>query len=175
MNKLDYRTLYFDIQRPELDITKPQTTVGITLKVGEDFLVWAHTTGDLGGEPEALDATPLSALVQMNKTGIQALDNWTVDYYFNDEDYMKLEEIRKSGELYDITVTMPHGGQFTNKGKCTANYATGMSVNSMAEGHAVFELSSAEGWGYTPATTESVQTYNATRAAATKAASTKTV
>jgi hypothetical protein len=148
---INYRHLYFD----DLDITKPQTTVGIKITVGSAEIKWANTTGDLGGEPETLDCTPLSASVQLNKTGIQSLDNWTVDYYFNDDDFQTLEDQKKAAEQVEITVSLPNGAKFTNKGKCTANYATGVAVNGMLTGHAVFELSSPDGWTYTKSTTNS--------------------
>ena len=144
----DYKTLYFE---GEYDISQVQTTVGITITVGSAKILWANTAGDLGGEPESLDCTPLSASVQMNKTGIQSLDNWTVDYFYNSADFKMLETQKKSGQVVDIVVALPNGEKFTNKGKCTANYATGIAVNGMLAGHAVFELSNPEGWTHTDA------------------------
>lgn len=145
----DYSTLYFE---DTLNVEDVKTTIGIKIKVGTAEIVWANTTGDLGGEPETLDCTPLSATVQMNKTGIQALDNWTVDYFFNDTDYEALASLKTSGAVQAIEVLLPNGAKFTNSGRCTANYATGVSVNGLLTGHAVFELASATGWSYTKAT-----------------------
>ena len=145
----DYKTLYF--ANDEYDISQVQTTVGITITVGSAKILWANTAGDLGGEPESLDCTPLSASVQMNKTGIQSLDNWTVDYFYNSADFKMLETQKKAGQVVDIVVALPSGEKFTNKGKGTANYATGIAVNSMLAGHAVFELSNPEGWTHVDA------------------------
>ena len=145
----DYKTLYF--VDGEYDISQVQTTVGITITVGSAKILWANTAGDLGGEPESLDCTPLSASVQMNKTGIQSLDNWTVDYFYNSADFKMLETQKKTGQVVDIVVALPSGEKFTNKGKCTANYATGIAVNGMLAGHAVFELSNPEGWTHVDA------------------------
>lgn len=145
----DYKTLYF--VDGEYDISQVQTTVGITITVGTAKILWANTAGDLGGEPESLDCTPLSASVQMNKTGIQSLDNWTVDYFYNSADFKMLETQKKAGQVVDIVVALPSGEKFTNKGKCTANYATGIAVNGMLSGHAVFELSNPEGWTHVDA------------------------
>ena len=145
----DYKTLYF--VDGEYDISQVQTTVGITITVGAAKILWANTAGDLGGEPESLDCTPLSASVQMNKTGIQSLDNWTVDYFYNSADFKMLETQKKAGQVVDIVVALPSGEKFTNKGKCTANYATGIAVNGMLAGHAVFELSNPEGWTHVDA------------------------
>ena len=145
----DYKTLYF--VNDEYDISQVQTTVGITITVGSAKILWANTAGDLGGEPESLDCTPLSASVQMNKTGIQSLDNWTVDYFYNSADFKMLETQQKAGQVVDIVVALPSGEKFTNKGKCTANYATGIAVNGMLSGHAVFELSNPEGWTHVDA------------------------
>lgn len=145
----DYKTLYF--ANEEYDISQVQTTVGITITVGSAKILWANTAGDLGGEPESLDCTPLSASVQMNKTGIQSLDNWTVDYFYNSADFKMLEAQKTAGQVVDIVVTLPSNEKFTNKGKCTANYATGIAVNGMLAGHAVFELSNPEGWTHVDA------------------------
>lgn len=145
----DYKTLYF--ANEEYDISQVQTTVGVTITVGAEKILWANAAGDLGGEPESLDCTPLSASVQMNKTGIQSLDNWTVDYFYNSTDFKMLETQKKSGQIVDIVVAIPNGEKFTNKGKCTANYATGIAVNGMLTGHAVFELSNPEGWTHVDA------------------------
>ena len=145
----DYKTLYF--ANDEYDISQVQTTVGITITVGSEKILWANTAGDLGGEPESLDCTPLSASVQMNKAGIQSLDNWTVDYFYNSADFKMLETQKKAGQVVDIVVAFPSGEKFTNKGKCTANYAAGIAVNGMLSGHAVFELSNPEGWTHVDA------------------------
>lgn len=141
--RIDYKNLYFE---GEYDISQVQTTVGITITVGTAKILWANTAGDLGGEPESLDCTPLSASVQMNKTGIQSLDNWTVDYFYNSADFKTLETQKKAGTIVDIIITLPSGEKFKNRGKCTANYATGIAVNGMLSGHAVFELSNTDGW-----------------------------
>lgn len=146
----DFTKLYFE----DLNVSEVQTTVGITIKFGETTIRWANTAGDLGGEPETLDCTPLSANVQMNKAGIQSVANWTVDYFFNETDFQALEANKKAPTESEIVVTLPSGATFKNKGKCTANYATGVAVNGLLTAHAVFELSSNTGWTYTPATPE---------------------
>lgn len=142
--RIDYKNLIF--ANEQYDISQVQTTVGITIEVGAAKILWANTAGDLGGEPESLDCTPLSATVQMNKTGIQSLDNWTVDYFYNSVDFKMLETQKKAGTIVDIIITLPSGEKFKNRGKCTANYATGIAVNGMLSGHAVFELSNTDGW-----------------------------
>ena len=142
--RIDYKNLIF--ANEQYDISQVQTTVGITIEVGAAKILWANTAGDLGGEPESLDCTPLSATVQMNKTGIQSLDNWTVDYFYNSVDFKMLETQKKAGTIVDIIITLPSGEKFKNRGKCTANYATGIAVNGMLSGHAVFELSNVDGW-----------------------------
>ena len=149
---LDYRTLIF----ADLNVSEVQTTVGIEIAVGDVTIKWANTAGDLGGEPETLDCTPLSATVQMNKTGIQSIANWTVDYFFNDTDFAALENNKKAATESNIVVKLPNGATFTNKGKCTANYATGVAVNGLLTAHAVFELSSSTGWTYASAPASSV-------------------
>lgn len=154
-----YNHLYFANQ--QYDISKVQTTVGITVTIGEYQVLWANTTGDLGGEPETLDCTPLSASVQMNKAGVISLDNWNVDYFFNDGDFGQLNTYLKDGGIKDIAITLPNGTKFTNKGKCTANTVTGIAVNGLINGHAVFELSQPDGWTYVPAPSSSGLNENA--------------
>lgn len=146
---MNYKNLYF----ADLNIADVSTTVGMTILVGETEIRWANTAGDLGGEPETLDCTPLSATVQMNKAGIQSLANWTVDYFFNKTDFKALENLKTLGEVVDITVKLPDGSSFANRGKLTSNYATGIAVNGLLTAHAVFELSSNTGWEFVEAST----------------------
>lgn len=145
----------YDCYFADLSVGDVQTTVGIQIKVGSATIDWANSTGDLGGEPETLDCTPLSATVQMNKTGIQALDNWTVDYFFNDTDFAALNTLKDAGSTNTIEVILPNGAKFSNSGRCTANYATGVAVNGVLTAHAVFELASSTGWNYTAGTSGS--------------------
>jgi len=144
---MNYKNLYF----ADLNIADVSTTVGMTILVGETEIRWANTAGDLGGEPETLDCTPLSATVQMNKAGIQSLANWTVDYFFNKTDFKALENLKTLGEVVDISVKLPDGSSFSNRGKLTSNYATGIAVNGLLTAHAVFELSSNTGWEFVEA------------------------
>lgn len=144
---MNYKNLYF----ADLNIADVSTTVGMTILVGETEIRWANTAGDLGGEPETLDCTPLSATVQMNKAGIQSLANWTVDYFFNKTDFNALESLKTLGEVVDIAVKLPDGSSFNNRGKLTSNYATGIAVNGLLTAHAVFELSSNTGWEFVEA------------------------
>ena len=144
---MNYKNLYF----ADLNIADVSTTVGMTILVGETEIRWANTAGDLGGEPETLDCTPLSATVQMNKAGIQSLANWTVDYFFNKTDFKALENLKTLGEVVDIVVKLPDNSSFKNRGKLTSNYATGIAVNGLLTAHAVFELSSNTGWEFVEA------------------------
>lgn len=149
-----YRTLYFD--EPEFDISQVQTTVKLKIYLGTDLVVWANAAGDLGGEPETLDATPLSAGVQMNKTGIQSLENWTIDYFYNPGDFGKIETLKSNKTKVNLKIEAPNGDEWTNSGVCTSNYATNISVNGLLGGHAVFELSNPDGWAWTPKTEQSL-------------------
>lgn len=139
-----YKILYF--APPTLDIADVLTSVGCTVKLGETTIGWAYEFGDLGGEPENLDCTPLSAKVRMHKAGVIEQENWTVDYYYNKDDYDAIETLRKAGTSSAITVTFSDGTKFANTGKVTANYLTGQTVNGIAAAHVVVELGNADGW-----------------------------
>lgn len=151
---INFKNLYFD-----LDIADVLTSIGIEVKIGSTVIQWAHSFGDLGGEPEGLDCTPLSALVRMQKAGLVEQENWTVDYWFNEDDYSAIETLKSAQTSSTITVTFHNAGSgsgstgtvFTNSGVVRANYLTGQEVNQVAEGHAVIELSGANGWVMTPA------------------------
>jgi hypothetical protein len=130
---------YFD-----LDIGDVLTTVGVTVKVGSTTINWAHDFGDLGGEPEGLDCTPLSSLVHLEKAGVVEQEKWTVDYYFNATDYDAIEALKTAGTTQTLEVSFPGGVKFTNSGKVAANYLSAGSVNSVQDAHCVIELSA--GW-----------------------------
>lgn len=139
-----YKILYF--APPTLDIADVLTSVGCTVAIGDTTIGWAYEFGDLGGEPEGLDCTPLSAKVRMQKAGVTEQENWTLDYYYNKDDYDAIETLRKGSTSSKITITFSDGTKFENNGKVTANYLTGQSVNGVAAAHAVIELSNQEGW-----------------------------
>ena len=141
---INYKIMYF--AAPELDISKILTSVGCTVAIGETTIAWAYEFGDLGGEPENLDCTPLSSKVRMNKAGVIEQENWTLDYYYNKADFDAIETLKKGGTSSPVIVTFSDGTKFENQGKVTANYLTGQTVNGIAAAHAVIELSNSEGW-----------------------------
>ena len=141
MKKFDF---YFP--DPTLDIADVLTTVGVTVKIGTTQIMWAHDFGELGGEPEGLDCTPLTALVHMEKSGVIEQEKWTVDYYFNSDDYDALEALKTAGTTSAIEVAFPGGVKFTNSGRVVGNYLSAGSVNTVQDAHCVIELSSATGW-----------------------------
>lgn len=146
MKELDFKTLY--LAQGEHDIANVLTSIGITVSIGGTVILWAHTFGDLGAEPESLDCTPLSAKVSLSKSGLQQMDTWTLDYWFNKPDYQALQTLIESTktESKEVVIQFDDGTKFTNQGRVTSNYLTGQSVGQVAEGHATVELSNPEGW-----------------------------
>lgn len=141
----NYKELLFP-----LDISKVLTTIGVTVKLGDKEIKFAHDLADFGGEPETIDATPLSSTVRLNKAGLQGgSDAWTISYYYNDEDYQTIEALKGKGNTA-ITVTMNNGAVFANTGTVSSNYVTGMGVNAMADAQCSIDLDGA--WTLTPAT-----------------------
>ena len=151
MNKFDFRTLYFADPTPALDISDVLTTVGEHVFVNGTEIFWAHDYGDLGGEPEGLDATPLSSNVKLEKAGIQEQEQWTIDFYWNNDDYQTLltAKTASASASVNLKVQMNDGSYFTNTGTVNAVYKSGGSVNAMADGHCVINLSGE--WAYTAA------------------------
>ena len=81
-----------------LNIADALSTIGMQVSIKETagsgqmtVIKWATDVGDLGGTPETLDATPLASKVQLNKSGIQAQDQFNITYYYNDDDYELLD------------------------------------------------------------------------------------
>lgn len=129
-----------------LDISKILTTVGVKVTVGGTEIKWAHDLGDFGGEPSGLDGTPLSSLVRMEKSGVVEQGQWEIQYFYNDDDYTTLETAKTGAQSQEIVVTMNNGTTLTNNGVVTANYLTGLQVNSIADARAVVNLSNPNGW-----------------------------
>lgn len=147
---LNYKDLIFaGPTTVELDIADVLTSVGVQVSIGETVIKWAHDIGDLGGEPEGLDCTPLSSKVHLEKSGVENQEKWTVDYFFNDEDYSFLETQKAAKTSQEIKVTFDDGTSFTNKGVVSANYLSGQTVNNVSDAHAVIELSGE--WKYNKA------------------------
>lgn len=131
-----------------LNIADALSTIGIQVEIAEtpqsgspsySLISWAHDVGDLGGTPETLDATPLASLVQMNKSGIQAQDQFNISYYYNDDDYELLDSL--INKKVSLRISMNNGTTvFTNTGTVTANYVTALSVNAMSDAQATIDL-----------------------------------
>ena len=150
----------YPIGEVPLNIADALSTIGIQVRIIEkpqsgdptygqsDIVKWAHDVGDLGGTAETLDATPLASMVQMNKSGIQAQDQFTISYHYNDEDYGVIEALKNAAGT-EIKITMNNGTTFTNTGTVTANVVSSIGVNAMADAQATIDLDGA--WTPTPA------------------------
>lgn len=134
---------------PTLDIADVLTTVGISVKIGTTQILWAHDLGALGGEPEGIDCTPLISKVHLEKAGVEQMEKWKIDYYFNDDDYSALETLKAATTSSTIEVKTDSGAKWTNTGKVASNYVGDVAVNGMLDCHATVELSGE--WTYTPA------------------------
>ena len=131
-----------------LNIADALSTIGMQVEICEtpqsgsptyQVVKWATDVGDLGGTPETLDATPLASKVQLNKSGIQAQDQFNITYYYNDDDYELLDGL--IDEKVSLRISMNNGTTvFTNTGTVTANYVQAVSVNAMATAQATIDL-----------------------------------
>lgn len=141
----------YPIGEVPLNIADALSTIGIQVRIIEkpqsgdptygqsDIVKWAHDVGDLGGTPETLDATPLASMVQMNKSGIQAQDQFNITYYYNDTDYALLDSL--VNKKVCIQIAMNNGTTvFNNTGTVTANYVTALSVNAVSDAQATIDL-----------------------------------
>lgn len=127
------------------------TTIGIEvlLKTGTatgdgTAIAGAYSFGDLGAEANDLDATPLSASHAIKKKGLVDDPAWTLDYYYNEDDFDAIEGMKDS--TITITVKMPNGTKFTNTAELSSNYVTGAGVGAVAAARASFTLGNADGW-----------------------------
>lgn len=140
---LDFKTLYFT--DPTLDIQDVLTSVGLHVKVGSTEVLWAHNFSDLGSTPAELDCTPFSATQQMTKSGVVQAGQWTLDYWFNEDDFDALETVKSAGN--SVTIEIIKGSvKLSNSGVLAANYLGGSGTNGVMEAHAVFNLSNPNGW-----------------------------
>lgn len=124
---------------------KPLTSIGITVAVDDILVANAKEIGDFGGEPNTLDATPLSSDVKVNKLGVQEQDKWNLKYFFQNDsttsDFRVLNAYNSDrNKLHTIKVTFSDGTVFSNEGTIS-NYATGAGNNQMLEAVASFALS----------------------------------
>lgn len=129
-----------------LNIADALSTIGMQVSIKETtgsgqmtVIKWATDVGDLGGTPETLDATPLASKVQLNKSGIQAQDQFNITYYYNDDDYELLNGL--VDKKVSLEIAMNNGTtKFTNTGTVTANFVQAVSVNAMATAQATVDL-----------------------------------
>ncbi len=97
---------------------------------------------DLGGDPEMLETTPLSAKMQTYIAGIQSLDGLSFTANYDLTDYKALKALDGKNEKYAVWfggtesggVLTPTGsdGKFSFDGQLTA-YPTGGGVNEVVD------------------------------------------
>lgn len=143
MKNLKYRELLFaEVPDPKVDVSEIQTTVGLRLKIGEDFwLDLAYNFSQLGAEKETLDASVCSYPRALSKSGMEQDTPWSVDYRYTDNTHKKIEEFIADGGLVDLEYHFPNGTYWSNKGKCSGNFVQEAGVNAVINATVSFELS----------------------------------
>lgn len=109
-------------------------SIDVDVQVGTTSLNFVTNIGALGGAPNSLDATCMKDRMRRNKNGVQDVDNWEVDYWFDNSDptsdYRVLKALETAGEEVDITVTFPDGSKFTSKGQ-VSTWVDGFGVDAL--------------------------------------------
>ena len=125
-------------------------SIGITVEVGTNDLNYVTQIGDIGGEPNMLDATCLKDSMQHNVAGVQKTDSFDITYLFDNSDtksdYRVLKGLQDAKNPVDVKVTMPDGTKFASKGTVT-NKVSGASVDNLIE--AVCSVALQQDWAVT--------------------------
>ena len=124
------------------------TSIGVIVKINNVAVAGATEFGDIGGAPSTIDATKLTDTVRVNKLGVQEQENWDVTYLFNNNlatsDFRVIRALTGQHNV-PVEVDFPDGTKAENTGDVTT-YATGATVGSMMQAHAVVALDGEWTW-----------------------------
>lgn len=132
-----------------LAIDKRLTTIGISVSYGSHVILGAIDFGDLGGEPNEIDATTLLDEQTVNVLGLQQQEKFNVNYIYNDDDYSALKTAENAKTSATLTIDLGANGTFTNTAT-VSTYVTGAAVGEVIKAVASFGLGGK--WTYTPHT-----------------------
>lgn len=111
------------------------STIGIVIKINNKPVWGATEFGDLGGEPNMIDATKLTDSVRVNIIGIQEQDAWQVTYQYDsgdtENDYTWLKALdRAKTKNVPVSVEFPDGSVFNNSGQ-VSTYIQGKGIGEV--------------------------------------------
>jgi len=131
-----------------LALDKRLTTIGICVKINNEALLGATDFGDLGADPNMLDATTLLDTVRVQQLGLQEYDSWKVNYIFNagtGSDYEKLKTLQAAGTAVPVSVDLGANGVFSNTATIST-YITGAAVGELQSAVCVCALGGEWTW-----------------------------
>lgn len=120
-------------------------SIGIDVKVGENSLNYVTGIGDIGGEPEALDATCFKDKIAKSVPGVKKNDAFTIDYLFDNtsakSDFRVISAFEKAGEIVPVVIKFPDGTTFSTAGYVSTK-TNGVNVNALIGATASVNLQS---------------------------------
>lgn len=148
MSTMDYRKLYF----PDgdgtggVDIADMFTDKGAMLYIDGELFPAVFDIPDLGETPDGIEATTLYDQKERTKAGREGSATFDIQYRFTKAAYRRIEVLKAQKGSVEIKIVIPGDGAegdatFENKGKCTTNYLSGITLNNMINAHAVFDIS----------------------------------
>lgn len=130
-------------------LTQGIASIGIEVKIGNHSMNYVTNIGDIGGEPEQLDATCFNDRMRHNKPGVQDAGSFSVDFLYDNGDADSDFRVVKALDNVDNTVvevTFPDGTKFASKGT-PSTHVTGVGVNALIAARCSISLS--EDWNIT--------------------------
>lgn len=111
------------------------STIGVEIKVNNTQIVKATSFGDIGGEPDQLDATCLTDTVRVYINGVQDFGSWQVDYVYNDTDGASVEAAETASKTAPVAleVKLPNGDSYSNTAE-VSGMIVGAGVNEVLMG-----------------------------------------
>lgn len=133
-------------------------TIGSVVKVNSVAMNYVTNIGQMGGDPNMLDATCMADSVKKNIPGVQDSGSFEVSYLFDnsaaDSDFRKLKALESAGNAVPVEVTLPDGTKLATTAY-VHTHIDAAAVDALWTAKATFALQAA--WTVTnPAATPSV-------------------
>lgn len=121
------------------------STIGIIVKIN-NVAVWGATDfGDLGAEPNLIDATKLTDAVRVNIMGVQDQGTFNITYQYEGgeatNDYKRIKALKGTKNV-PVSISIPNGETvdvFSNTGE-VSTYVNGAGVGDVITATASFAL-----------------------------------
>lgn len=121
------------------------SSVGVDVQIDGESLYYVKDISDIGGKPDALDATCMRDNFAKSVPGLKNANELTINFHYEaseaNSDYRKLKAIETAKKIVPVVINMPDGASYASTGYVSV-YINGAKVNELIGATATINLQS---------------------------------